>query len=222
MSGMSIVLATRNQGKTRELKELLSGYDIDIKSLYDFGPIPAVEETGKTFEDNAYIKAHFTARVLGLPAIADDSGLVVEALDGAPGVYSARYAGEGATDKDNNTKLLKEMDGKLNRKARFETAVIIAVPRGPALTYIGKVEGEITESPLGDNGFGYDPLFYYPPMSKTFGQMTGEEKNSISHRGRALKELTGEFDKILIWLKNRMAEEPYGSKECLNPVHSHE
>lgn len=209
MSGISIVLATRNQGKVKEITRLLSGYDIDIKSLIDFGPIPTVEETGKTFEDNAYIKAHFTAKVLGLPAIADDSGLVVEALDGAPGVYSARYAGEGATDEENNIKLLREMDGKSNRKAHFETAVIIAVPRGPALTYIGKVEGEIAESPSGEHGFGYDPLFYYPPLSKTFARMTSEEKNSISHRGQAIKELTGEFDKVMIWLKNRMTEEPY-------------
>lgn len=219
MSKIPIVLATRNQGKIKEITELLSSYDIDIKSLNDFGPIPTVEETGTTFDDNAYIKAHFTARVLGLPAIADDSGLVVEALEGAPGVYSARYAGEGATDEENNKKLLKEMEGKTNRKAHFETAVILAVPRGPALTYIGKVEGEITESTRGDNGFGYDPLFYYQPMSKTFAQMTGEEKNSISHRGQAIKELADEFDKVMIWLKNRMAEEPYGSDQCFNPGH---
>jgi len=221
MSKIPIVLATRNQGKIKEITELLSGYDIDVKSLNDFGPIPVVEETGDTFEDNAYIKAHFTARVLGLPAIADDSGLVVEALDGAPGVFSARYSGEDATDNENNMKLLKKMEGMTERKAHFETAVILAVPRGPALTYIGKVEGEITESPQGDNGFGYDPLFYYPPMSKTFAQMTGEEKNSISHRGKAIKELAGEFNKVMIWLKNRMAEEPYGSNECFNPAHSH-
>ena len=220
MSNMSIVLATRNKGKVSEITELLEGYDIDIKSLNDFGPIPAVSEDGNTFEDNAYIKASFTARVLGLPAIADDSGLVVEALEGAPGVYSARYAGETATDRDNNMKLLKEMDGKTNRKAHFETAVIIAVPRGPALTYIGKVEGEITESPMGDNGFGYDPIFYYPPMSKTFAQMTRDEKNSISHRGKAMKEFVGEFDKIRIWLKNRMAEEPYATGNCDYPAHS--
>jgi XTP/dITP diphosphohydrolase len=220
MSKIPIVLATRNQGKIREITELLSSYDIEIKSLNDFGPIPSVEETGETFDDNAYIKAHFTAKVLGLPAIADDSGLVVEALDGAPGVYSARYAGVGATDQENNIKLLQEMDGKTNRKAHFETAVIIAVPRGPALTYIAKVEGEITESPMGDKGFGYDPLFYYPPMSKTFAQMTGEEKNSVSHRGKAINELITEFDKVIIWLKNRMAEEPYGSDQCFNPAHS--
>lgn len=220
MSEISIVLATRNKGKVNEITELLKGFDIDIKSLNDFGPIPEVSEDGSTFEDNAYKKAHFTARVLGLPAIADDSGLVVEALDGAPGVYSARYAGIDATDQENNAKLLREMHGRTNRNAHFETAIIIAVPRGPALTYIGKVEGEIAGSPAGENGFGYDPLFYYPPMSKTFAQMSGEEKNSISHRGKAIKELIGEFDKVMIWLKNRMAEEPYASGECLNPAHT--
>ena len=221
MSGLTIVLATRNEGKIKELQELLNGFDINIKSLKDFGPIPEVEEDGDTFEDNAYIKAHFTAKVLGLPAIADDSGLVVEALDGAPGVFSARYSGENATDEENIKKLLEEMENKDNRKAHFETAIIIAVPRGPALTYIGKVEGEITENQAGDNGFGYDPVFYYPPMSKTFAQMTGEEKNSVSHRGKAMKDMTGEFDKVMIWLNNRMAEEPYASGGCDNPAHSH-
>ena len=222
MMGISIVIATRNKGKVNEIRELLKSYDIDIKGLDDFGPIPEVKEDGNPFEDNAYLKASFTAKVLGLPALADDSGLVVEALDGAPGIYSARYAGESATDQENNIKLLKEMNGKTNRKAHFETAIIIAVPRGPALTYIGKVEGEIAESPEGDNGFGYDPLFYYPPMSKTFARMSPDEKNSVSHRGKAMRDLIGEFDKVMIWLKNRMAEEPYGSNECYNPAHLHE
>lgn len=180
-----------------------------MKSLEDFGPIPPVKEDGQTFEDNAYIKAHFTARVLGVPALADDSGLVVEALNGAPGVYSARYAGDDATDKDNNLKLLEEMKGKTNRRAFFESAIIIAVPRGPALTYIGKCEGEITLESKGENGFGYDPLFYYPALSKTFAQMTGEEKNRVSHRGKAMSELRQEFDKVMIWLSQRMAEESY-------------
>ena len=222
MNKISIVLATRNQGKIKEIKGLLKGYDIDIKGLDDFGPIPGVKEDGNTFEDNAYKKAGFTARVLGLPAIADDSGLVVQALQGAPGVSSARYAGENATDEENNRKLLKEMEGQENRKAHFETALIIAVPRGPALTYVGKAEGEIAESPRGSNGFGYDPLFYYSPMSKTFAQMTEEEKNSVSHRGRAVRELTGEFDRVMVWLKNRIAEEPFAAGVCGNPAHSHD
>ena len=220
MSGLTIVLATGNEGKVKELREMLKGFEINIKSLKDFGPIPEVKEDGDSFEDNAYIKAHFTAKILGLPAIADDSGLVVDALDGSPGVYSARYAGENATDEENINKLLKEMEGKEERKAHFETAIMIAVPRGPALTYIGKVEGEISDAPAGDNGFGYDPVFYYPPMSKTFAQMTADEKNSISHRGKAMKELTGEFKQVMTWLNNRMAEEPYASGNCDNPSHS--
>ena len=209
MFDRTLVLATRNKGKIQEFKELLSGFDMNMKSLEDFGPIPPVKEDGQTFEDNAYIKAHFTARVLGVPALADDSGLVVEALNGAPGVYSARYAGDDATDKDNNLKLLEEMKGKTNRRAFFESAIIIAVPRGPALTYIGKCEGEITLESKGENGFGYDPLFYYPALSKTFAQMTGEEKNRVSHRGKAMSELRQEFDKVMIWLSQRMAEESY-------------
>jgi XTP/dITP diphosphohydrolase len=220
MIGKTLVLATRNKGKISEITELLSGFDITIKNLNDFGPIPPVIEDGETFEDNAYIKASFTAKVLGLPAIADDSGLIVEALDGAPGVYSARYAGENAADDDNNRKLLDEMEGISKRNAYFETAIIIAVPRGHALTYIGRVEGEITEMPAGENGFGYDPLFYYPPLKKTFAQMTQDEKNSVSHRGKAVKELQSEFKKVLIWLENRLAEEPYAPGHCDNPAHS--
>ncbi|MFC1493897.1 XTP/dITP diphosphatase [Thermodesulfobacteriota bacterium] len=204
----TLVLATRNKGKISELTELLSGFDINVKNLNDFGPIPPVVEDGKTFEDNAYKKASFTAKVLGLPAIADDSGLVVEALDGAPGVYSARYAGENTADEDNNRKLLSEMKGISKRNAYFETAIIIAVPMGHALTYIGRVEGEISEVPVGENGFGYDPLFYYPPLEKTFARMTQDEKNSVSHRGKAVKELQSEFEKVIIWLENRLAEEP--------------
>jgi XTP/dITP diphosphohydrolase len=215
----TLVLATRNNGKISELTELLSGFDITVKNLNDFGPIPPVIEDGKTFEDNAYKKASFTAKVLGLPAIADDSGLVVEVLDGAPGVYSARYAGENATDEENNSKLLDEMKGISKRNAYFETAIIVAVPKGHALTYTGKAEGEITEIPSGENGFGYDPLFYYPPMNKTFAQMTQDEKNSVSHRGKAIKELQSELDKVIIWLENRMADEPYASGHCDNNTH---
>ena len=200
MPDKTMVLATGNQGKISELKELFSGFNIEIKSLLDFGPIPPVIEDGETFEDNAYKKAYFTAKVLGLPAMADDSGLVVEALGGAPGVYSSRYAGNGATDLDNNIKLLREMRGNTNRRAYFESVIIIAVPRGPALTYTGRCEGVITHEPKGENGFGYDPLFYYPPLDKTFAQMSGEEKNGVSHRGKAMTKLRDEFDKVIIWL----------------------
>jgi XTP/dITP diphosphohydrolase len=209
MRERTLILATRNQGKISEFRQLLKNHDIEIKSLLDFGPIPPVVEDGKTFEDNAYKKAHFTARVLGLPALADDSGLVVKALGGAPGVYSARYAGDDATDEENNLKLIREMEGKSDREAYFESVIIVAVPRGPALTYIGRADWEIVIEPAGGNGFGYDPLFYYPPLKKTFAQMSLEEKNRVSHRGKAMQELGNEFDKVMIWLSRRMAEEPF-------------
>lgn len=204
-----LVLATRNQGKIAEFRELLSGFAVDIRSLNDFGPLPTVEEDGDTFEENAYKKAHFTARVLGFPALADDSGLVVPALGGEPGVRSARYAGEDANDFENNLKLLRAMEGLTNRMAEFQCIIAIAVPRGPALIYEGKCEGEITEKMQGNHGFGYDPLFYYHPMKKTFAQMSIEEKNQVSHRGKAMAELRKEFDKVMIWLRQRLAEEPF-------------
>ncbi len=204
-----LVLATRNRGKIAEFKTLLSGFPVDIKSLNDFGPIPEVVEDGKTFEDNAYKKAHFTAQVLGFPALADDSGLVVEALGGQPGVFSARYAGAGAGDEANILKLLKAMEGASERRAAFECVIAIAVPRGPALIYEGRCEGEIATEQIGRNGFGYDPVFFYPPLGKTFAEMGQEEKNRVSHRGKAMAELLGEFDKVLIWLAQRLAEEPF-------------
>ncbi len=202
-----IVLATRNRGKIKEFQEMLKDFPVEIKNLNDFGPIPEVEEDGETFDDNAYKKALFAAKVLGLPAIADDSGLVVEALAGAPGVKSARYAGEKATDQDNINKLLKELEGQGNRKAAFECVLSIAVPSGPALTYEGRCEGEITLQPQGDAGFGYDPVFYYPEYGKTFAEISGNEKNRVSHRGRALAELVSEFDKVLAWLNARLTED---------------
>ena len=201
-----IVLATKNAGKVKEFQQLLKNFPVEIKNLNDFGPIPEVEEDGATFDDNAYKKASFTAKVLGLPAIADDSGLVVEALDGAPGVRSARFAGENATDKENIEKLLHEMEGISNRKAAFECVISIAVPSGPALTYEGRCEGEITVKPEGTSGFGYDPIFYYPEYGKTFAEISGEEKNRVSHRGRALQEVAAEFDKVLAWLEARLTE----------------
>jgi len=201
---LTLVIATSNPGKTAEIRDLLDGFPIHIKNLGDFGPILPVEEDGDTFDDNAYKKASFVAKVLGLPALADDSGLVVDALGGAPGVYSARYAGENATDEQRYIKLLKEMKGQTNRKATFECVISIAVPSGPALTYEASCEGLITEEPAGDGGFGYDPVFYYPPLEKTFGQLTLEEKGRVSHRGKALQELREEFDKVLTWIEQHM------------------
>jgi XTP/dITP diphosphohydrolase len=204
---MIIVLATKNQGKVKEFQNILKDYPVELRSLNDFGPIPEVEEDGATFDDNAYKKAHFTAKVLGLPAMSDDSGLVVEALNGAPGVHSARYAGEKATDQDNIDKLLLAMQGERNRKAAFECVISIAVPGGPALTYEGRCEGEITEEAKGDGGFGYDPVFFSPELGKTFAESSMEEKKLVSHRGRALKGVTAELDKILVWLQQRTLEE---------------
>ena len=204
-----IVLATKNEGKISEFKDLLAGFDTEIKSLKDFGPIPPVEEDGATFEDNAYKKAAFTAKILGIPALADDSGLMVKALGGLPGVKSARYAGETATDEENNLMLLKAMREVEDREASFMCIIAIAVPRGPALIYEGRCDGSITQKMVGNKGFGYDPLFYFPPLKKTFAQMTTDEKNRVSHRGKAMAELKAEFDKVLIWLGQRLAEEHF-------------
>jgi XTP/dITP diphosphohydrolase len=199
-----LVLATRNPGKTREIRELLKHFPVRIKNLDDFGPTPDVEEDGLTFDENAFKKASFTAKILGLPALADDSGLEVEALDGAPGVHSARYAGPSATDEEKIAKLLQDMEGKTNRAAAFMCVISIAVPSGVALTYEGRCEGLIADAPAGDNGFGYDPVFYYPPLKRTFAQLSSEEKNRVSHRGKALAELKEEFDKVLIWIRQRL------------------
>ena len=204
-----LVLATGNEGKISEFEVLCSDFDIEMKSLKDFGPIPPVEEDGKTFEDNAVKKARHTARVLGLPTLADDSGLMVKALDGMPGVYSARYAGEDASDRANNARLLKAMEGEENREASFMCVIAIAVPWGPALIYEGCCDGLITKELMGDRGFGYDPLFFYPPLGRTFAQMSAKEKNKVSHRGRAMAELREEFDKVLIWLSQRLAQEAH-------------
>ncbi len=201
---IALVIATRNKGKTAEIRDLLKDFPIDIKNLDDFGPIPPLEEDRDTFDENAYKKASFAARILGLPALADDSGLLVEALDGAPGIHSARYAGENATDEQRYLKLLDEMKGKSNRSAAFECVISIAVPTGPALTYEARCQGLITESPAGSNGFGYDPIFFYPPLNKTFAQLTREEKSRVSHRGKAFAELKDEFDKVLVWIRQNI------------------
>ena len=209
-----LVLASHNKGKTKEIKRLLSDFPVEIRDLNQFGPIPAIVEDGTTFDENAYKKASLTARYLGLPALADDSGLMVEALNGAPGVFSARYAGPDATDQQRCRKLLKELGETEQRDASFECVLSIAVPSGPALTYEGCCNGRISRQPIGSNGFGYDPVFFYPPLNKTFAQLSLEQKNQVSHRGKALQELRSEFDKVLIWIKQHMAPaDPVGCME---------
>jgi len=202
-----IVLATRNKHKVSEFREMLRGYDVDLRSLDDFGPIPEPVEDGETFDDNAYKKALHTAKVLGIPAIADDSGLSVNALDGRPGVYSARYAGPGASDGDNCRKLLQEMEAVEDRRASFHCVISIAVPSGPALTYEGSCDGEILREKRGESGFGYDPLFYFPSFGKTFAELSMAEKNSVSHRGKALAEFRQELPKVMKWIEHRLFEE---------------
>ena len=201
---ITIVIASRNKGKKVEIQELLKGYPVKIKTLDEFGPVPEIEENGKTFEENAYQKASSIAKILGLPALADDSGLAVEALDGRPGVHSARYAGEDASDRQRCLKLLGEMEGRANRCAAFECVISVAVPSGAALTYEGKCEGLIAQRAAGSGGFGYDPIFFFPSTGKTFAEMTAEEKNSVSHRGKALRDLCTEFEKVLIWIRRHM------------------
>lgn len=202
-----IVLATNNKGKVKEFQSILKDFSVEIRSLADFGPIPDVVEDGETFDDNAYKKAHHVARVLGLPAIADDSGLVVNALGGKPGVHSARYSGENATDDENIDKLLHEMKDVKDRSAYFQCVLSIAVPSGPALTYEGRCDGVIIHERRGSSGFGYDPVFLYEDFNQTFAEIPSDKKNSISHRGRALAEVKEEADKIIKWLNIRLEEE---------------
>jgi len=201
MSDKILVLATRNRGKITELRGLLSGFDINIRGLDEFDPIPEVKEDGRTFEENAYKKAYFTANALGVPALADDSGLAVRALGGEPGVHSARYAGANASDEEKYNKLLKEMEGKTDRSAYFECAIVIALPAGSSMTFTGRCEGAITLEPMGNEGFGYDPIFLYPPLNLTFAQIPLEEKNRISHRGKAMAKLKEEFERVINWLE---------------------
>ncbi|PIE67376.1 MAG: Non-canonical purine NTP pyrophosphatase [Deltaproteobacteria bacterium] len=206
-----LVIATRNKGKSAEIKALLAPFPVLIKDLDDFGPIPEVIEDGDTFEENAYKKASFTARVLGYPALSDDSGLVVDALNGAPGVHSARWAGPAASDTQRCEKLLTELEGKSDRRAAFECVISIAVPTGPALTYEDRCEGIITLEPAGENGFGYDPVFFFPALNKTFAQLSRAEKSQVSHRGKALQQIQNEFDKVLTWIDQHIPDpQPVG------------
>jgi len=186
---MKFVIATHNQKKLKELSRILKPLGIEAVTAADLGiKLEEVEETGSTFEENAELKAAAACRQTGLPAVADDSGLQVDALNGAPGVFSARYAGEGATDADRNNKLLLEMSGipDEKRSARFVSAICCVFPSGDKVYARGECEGKIGYEPKGENGFGYDPLFVVSD-GRTYAQLSDEEKDAISHRGNALK-----------------------------------
>lgn len=184
---MKFILATHNPGKLREMAAILSQYGVEVVSPADVGITVDVEETGTTFAENAMLKAKAICAAADLPAIADDSGLCVDALNGGPGVYSARYGGEGLDDKGRYTLLLQNMRGQTTRAAHFACAIACAFPNGDELTAEGRCDGTIAFAPMGEGGFGYDPVFFVPEKAKTFGQLSAEEKSAISHRGKALK-----------------------------------
>lgn len=190
---MKLVLASKNKKKLVEMQEILSALGVEVVMEADVGVDVDVEETGTTFAENAALKARAVCEASGLPAIADDSGLCVDALNGAPGVYSARYGGEELDDVGRYQLLLNNMRGQMDRRCGFVSAISCVFPNGDEITAQGECRGTLAYAPNGENGFGYDPIFFVPEMKKTFAQLTAEEKNSISHRGKAL----GEFKKKL-------------------------
>jgi len=195
---MNIIVATRNPGKVREIRRVMKDLDVKIHSLRDFPDAPAIEEDGKSFSENALKKARFYARYFGETAIADDSGVEVDALKGRPGIYSARYVREGASDRENNRKLLREMEGiPLSRRgATFRCSIAIVSPGVKEEVVEGACRGRIGFRETGRKGFGYDPLFLLPRYGKVMAQLSLDEKNRISHRGKALRKLRkviGEF-----------------------------
>ena len=191
------VLATHNPGKLKEMAQILEKFHVEVVMPSDLGIDVDVEETGTTFAENAMLKAKAICAASGLPAIADDSGLCVEALNGAPGVYSARYGGEGLDDIGRYRLLLNNLRGANTRAAHFACAVACAFPNGDELTAEGRCDGAIAFAPMGEGGFGYDPVFLVPEMRKTFAQMTAEEKSGISHRGRAMEKFVAKLETYL-------------------------
>ena len=193
-----LFFATGNQGKVKELMSLIAPYEIEILTMNDFPDFEAPEETGATFRENAYIKAKAAADYSGIPALADDSGITVDALNGAPGVYSARYSGENATSEANNQKLLDAMKyvPTGQRQAQFRASLALVFPDGRIFDSEGVVEGELLFEYRGSGGFGYDPLFYLESFGKTTAELTMEEKNKISHRGRAFQGMVAQMVEI--------------------------
>ncbi len=196
---MKIFLATKNEGKIKEFKKITEGMDIEVHSVLDNIDIPDVEEDGKTFEENSSKKAKEISEYTGIITISDDSGLCVDILNGNPGIYSARYSGEDATDEKNIKKLLKELENipREKRGAHFVSVVSIGYPDGSVKSFRGETRGEILFEKEGNNGFGYDPVFYSYELKKSFGLATEAEKKSVSHRSKAFKKLKEEIlDKI--------------------------
>jgi XTP/dITP diphosphohydrolase len=197
---LELVVATRNNGKVREIRKALKGFGFRLYALSDFPDVPEIEEDGESFTENALKKARFYSSYFGKLVLADDSGLEVKALKGLPGIYSARYAGERASNQENNQKLLKEIGGIpfSRRGAQFQCVIAIVSPDGKEAIAEGSCKGRIGSKEVGKRGFGYDPLFILPRYGKTMAQLTLEEKNRISHRGKALKKLRkiiGQFNK---------------------------
>mgnify|MGYP005747481939 FL=1 len=186
---MKLAIATNNQHKLQEIRAILGDSFEELLSLKDLGIDVDVEETGSTLEENALIKARAILSLSGIATLADDTGLMVDALRGAPGVYSARYAGEEHDDAKNRALLLKNLDGVKDRSAHFATVIALCYPDGKTLTATGRVNGEILLSERGTEGFGYDSLFFSTELGKTFAEATQAEKNSVSHRGRALRAM---------------------------------
>ncbi|WP_160722053.1 XTP/dITP diphosphatase [Bacillus sp. USDA818B3_A] len=194
-----VIIATKNPGKAKEFQHIFASRGIKVRTLLDFPEIPEVEETGTTFEENAILKAEAVSRALQKMVISDDSGLMVDALDGRPGIYSARYAGESKNDQNNTNKVLSELQEvpEEKRTARFYCALAIAIPGQETKTVSGTCEGLILKEPKGTNGFGYDPVFYVPEQGRSMAELSSDEKNKISHRANALKKLDVMLDSIL-------------------------
>ncbi len=193
-----LLIATRNRAKLREIRELLDDLPLAIIGLDEAEPVPAVEETGETYDANALIKAQAALAATGLAALADDSGIEVDALGGEPGVRSARFAGPAASDEDNNRLLVARLVGvpAPQRTARFVCVAALALPDGEPIFTRGVVEGRILDAPRGERGFGYDPLFYYEPFGRSFGEAEAGAKNEVSHRGQALRAMASRLREL--------------------------
>ena len=194
---MKLVLASKNAHKLVEMKDILSQLGVEVVLESEAGVDVDVEETGATFEENSLLKARAVMEASGMPAIADDSGLCVDALNGAPGVYSARYGGEGLDDTGRYRLLLENMRGQTPRTAKFVSVITCCFPNGDVLSARGECPGTIAFAPMGEGGFGYDPVFFIPSLKKTFAQLSPEEKNAISHRGNALKAFREKLETYL-------------------------